>query len=547
MGSRCVTDGVAMTHGPDERSVAAARQAVESLEAQAANVRAELLQLRAQLHDVQRHLSKRRAAQLQEANQKLVFALLQADSVAEVSAATLAALADSNQRDGLTGLPNRTLGLDRLANAIDMARRHGKRLAVLFLDLDHFKAINDRLGHSSGDQVLQLAAKRLQSVLRDSDTVSRYGGDEFLMILPDVAAADDVGRIAGELLAAVALPASVGGHILRQSASLGISLYPDDGEDAAVLINRADAAMYRCKRRGTGGFQFYTEHDADEGPLDVLPGQLQPASTSPVEVANNPLSREQNLREVNEQLVVASLVAQESAAQARNAYREQLKFMATVAHALRSPLTPLSLATEMLAHRSARGKIPVGRLAAIVTTQVARMTRLIGDLLDGSRLSTGKLRVELGTVDLVGVLDRVVMACRSEMQARQQHLTVVLLPGPIKVQGDPIRLDQIFNNLLENACKYTPEGGEIALGMTLADHYVSISVRDNGLGIAPEMLPRIFELFVQDAYVFSSSGGGLGVGLAVVRELVEAHGGTVIGNSAGHNLGSEFVVTLPLL
>ena len=535
-----------MTDHPAERSVAAASHTVAALDQQAAGLRAELLKLRKQLAGVESDLSNGLAAQLQEANQKLVLAVLQADSIAEVAVASLAAMTDSNQHDGLTGVPNRALGLDRLANAIDMARRHGKRLAVLFLDLDGFKVVNDQLGHASGDQVLQLATKRLRSVLRDSDTVCRYGGDEFLVILPDLSAASDVGQLASKLLAALIVPSSVGGRMLQQSASLGISLYPDHGEDAATLVNRADTAMYRCKRRGTGGFLFFSEHDVDEGRCDLPPGQFQQSSTSRVDVLGTSTSRQQDLREANQQLVMASLVAQESEAQARNENQQQMQFMAMVAHELRNPLTPLRLATDMLTHRGVDGEVPVDRLAVIITSQVARMARLIDDLLDGSRLSTGKLRMEFGTVDLIAVLDRAIMTCRPAMLARQQHFSVELPPGPLEVHGDSIRLAQIFNNLLDNACKYTPEGGEIALGMTLAEHTLSIFVRDNGVGVTAEMLPLIFEMFVQDAHVFSHSNGGLGIGLAVVRDLVEAHGGTVTGHSAGPGLGSEFVVTLPL-
>lgn len=535
-----------MTGQPDERSMAAVSHTVALLDQQAADLRAELLKLRKQLADVEGDLSDSQAAQLQEANQKLVLAVLQADRIAEVAVASLAAASHSYQRDGLTGIPNRALGLDRLANAIDMARRHRKRLAVLFLDLDHFKAVNDRLGHASGDEVLQLATKRLQSVLRDSDTVSRYGGDEFLVILPDVSEASDVARIAGDLLAALIMPSSVGGHMLRQSASVGISVYPDDGEDAATLINRADAAMYRCKRRGTGGFQFHAEHDVDEDRHDLPSGRFEPSSTSHIDVLVTSTSRQQDLRDANEQLVMSSLVAQESEAQARQAHRQQLKFMAMVAHELRNPLTPLRLATDMLTKRGAGDVVPVERLAVIINNQVARMARLVDDLLDGSRVRTGKLRLELGTVDLVAVLDEASMACRPAMQARQQHFSVELPPGPCEVHGDPMRLTQIVNNLLDNACKYTPAGGEIALRMTVAEHSLSIFVRDNGVGIDAEMLPLIFELFVQDAHALPHSNGGLGIGLAVVRDLVEAHGGTVAGRSAGRDLGSEFVVTLPL-
>ncbi len=535
-----------MTDQPDERSVVTARHTLASLDQQAADLRAELLKLRKQLHDLESDLSNSQTAQLQEANQKLVLAVMHADSLAEVAAASLAALTESNQRDGLTGLPNRALGLDRLTNAIDMARRQQKRLAVLFLDLDHFKDINDRLGHAGGDDVLQIATKRLQAVLRDSDTVSRYGGDEFLIILPDIAQALDVGHIADQLLGALSIPSSVGGHILRQSASLGISVYPEDGDDAATLIARADSAMYHCKRRGSGGFQFHGLHGAEEARDDVPSSRVRSSPPSATDVLSSDTPHEQDLREANEQLLLASMVAQEAEAQARKAHREQLKFMAMVAHELRNPLTPLRLATEMLTHPAAGEEIPIKRLAVIITDQIARMTRLIDDLLDAARLSTGKLRLEVATVDLIGVLDQAIMVSRPGMQARQQHFHVDLLPGPINLSGDPIRLAQIFNNLLDNASKYTPEGGEIALGMSMGEHSLSISVRDNGLGIAPDMLPLIFELFIQDSRAFAHSSGGLGIGLAVVRDLAEAHGGTVVGHSAGRDLGSEFVVTLPL-
>lgn len=252
-----------MTGHSAERSPSAGRQAVDMLDAQAVELRAELLRLQNELIEVQGDLDASRAGQLQEANQKLVLAVLQADRIADAAVADLAAVHDTHQRDALTGIPNRALGLDRLANAIVLARRQGKRLAVMFLDLDHFKEVNDNLGHASGDQVLQLVTRRLQSVLRDSDTVSRYGGDEFLVLLPDVSRACDAGIVAGELLAALMVPDTVDGHVLQQSASLGISIYPEDGEDAATLIDHADAAMYRSKRIGKGFFRFHTAPDVD--------------------------------------------------------------------------------------------------------------------------------------------------------------------------------------------------------------------------------------------------------------------------------------------
>ncbi len=527
-------------------SLAAARKKVALLDAQAEGLRAELLELQKQLHSLENDLTVRRASELREANQKLVLAVLQADRIAEVAVASLAEVAESQHRDELTGISNRTLGLDRLKSGIALARRHGNRLAVLFFDIDNFKAINDTLGHAIGDQVLQLVTKRLQAALRDSDTISRYGGDELLVILLDVSTASDVARIAEELLAALANPSRVGKHTLQLSASLGISLYPDDGEDAATLIDRADAAMYRCKRSGAGGFQFYTKDDVDDAPHDLLLGPVRRPATSNVDGPTWSTSLQQDLREANEQLVMSALLAQESEALAKKAYREQLAFMAMVAHELRNPLAPLRLATDMLTNPSPDDEISTDRLREIITSQVARMARLVDDLLDGSRLSAGKLRLEFDVVDLVSVLDQVIMTCRPGMEKRQQQLSVQLLPAPIIVRGDLIRLTQIFASLLDNASKYTPEGGEIKLGMTVAEQSISISVRDNGFGITAEMLPLIFGMFVQDVRTLPHSSGGLGIGLAVVHELVAAHGGTVVAHSAGSDLGSEFVVTLPL-
>ena len=119
-------------------------------------------------------------------------------------------------------------------------------------------------------------------------------------------------------------------------------------------------------------------------------------------------------------------------------------------------------------------------------------------------------------------------------------------PSPLSVYGDPVRLAQIFSNLLDNASKYTPAGGEIALAVEVFDHAMTITVSDNGIGITAEALPNIFDLFVQDTRTLAFHNGGLGIGLAVVRELVKAHGGTVAGSSAGTDLGSKFVVTLPM-
>ena len=156
------------------------------------------------------------------------------------------------QHDVLTGLPNRLLLNDRLACAIATSRRHGRSFAVLFMDLDRFKRINDSLGHSAGDAMLQSVAKRLVSCVRDSDTVCRQGGDEFVILLSEVACPEDAAFSADKLLAAVAEPHRIAGENLYVTASMGIAVYPADGTDAETLLKRADLALLRAKARGRG-------------------------------------------------------------------------------------------------------------------------------------------------------------------------------------------------------------------------------------------------------------------------------------------------------
>jgi diguanylate cyclase (GGDEF)-like protein/PAS domain S-box-containing protein len=161
------------------------------------------------------------------------------------------------QHDALTDLPNRTLLTDRLTQAISFAHRHGNQLAVLFLDLDGFKHINDSLGHAIGDKLLQSVATRLTACVRDSDTVSRYGGDEFVVLLSDVTHPADAAISARKILTALTRPHRVAEHDLAVTASIGLSTYPADGQDVETLIKNADTAMYEAKERGRNNYQFF--------------------------------------------------------------------------------------------------------------------------------------------------------------------------------------------------------------------------------------------------------------------------------------------------
>ena len=160
--------------------------------------------------------------------------------------------------DFLTSLPNRLLLNDRISQAITSAQRSGTQLALLFLDLDHFKHINDSLGHATGDRLLQLVTQRLNACVRVSDTVSRQGGDEFVILLTGGHHGEDVALIADKILADMALPYSIGNNELHVTTSIGISAYPEDGDDAETLIKNADTAMYHAKEKGRNGYQFFS-------------------------------------------------------------------------------------------------------------------------------------------------------------------------------------------------------------------------------------------------------------------------------------------------
>jgi len=160
-------------------------------------------------------------------------------------------------RDPLTGLPNRAHFNERLALALAHAQRSRERLPLMLLDLDHFKQVNDTLGHNVGDRLLQHVAQRLRSLLRRSDTVARMGGDEFLLLLPGITQVEQVTKVARRVLEAVRKPLALDSHQLSITTSIGIAIYPGDGDDADTLIRNADIAMYRAKERGRDDYQYY--------------------------------------------------------------------------------------------------------------------------------------------------------------------------------------------------------------------------------------------------------------------------------------------------
>jgi diguanylate cyclase (GGDEF)-like protein len=530
---------------PDRDDTQSEADEVARLNEQANGMRVELAQLRQKLDDVQRDVSSTHLVHLQEANEKLVLAALHAESIADAAAKSLSEISRSSQRDTLTDTPNRALMLDRIENAIALARRRGTRVAVLFIDLDGFKRVNDTLGHAVGDTTLQLAARRLESVVRKSDTVGRHGGDEFLVLMSEILQLADATVIVEKILDAFAAPVQLGDDDIDLPVSIGVAVFPEDGEEARVLIDRADAAMYLAKEQAGSSFRFFTENTSTERLLQTRTNVVPPSRQSKESERAAQSSQMQHLREANEQLVLGALTSQEMQTRAEAKHRQQVKFMAMVAHELRNPLSPIRTAAELL--KRVRGDQDLlANLQGIIERQVAHMSRLIDDLLDGSRAGLGKLRLQRATVNILDVIGVAVDTCKPAMDARHQHLALNLPPAPLSMEGDQLRLAQVVSNLLDNASKYTPERGTITLTTRAEGDTIVIAVADDGIGITPDALAHIFELFVQDERALALQNGGLGIGLAVVRDLVEAHDGTVVARSAGTDRGSEFIVRLPI-
>ena len=261
------------------------------------------------------------------------------------------------------------------------------------------------------------------------------------------------------------------------------------------------------------------------------------------------------------------MLAAERAAEAlREADRRKNEFLATLAHELRNPLAPVRNALHLL--RMPDLPAPAaGRAVEMMDRQVVHIVRLVDDLLEVSRVTRGKIDLRREPVTLAAVVAAAVETSRPVIDAAGHTLTVSLPPDPVTLDADPVRLAQVFSNLLNNAAKYTDRGGRIDLSAELGtrnpecrsdsafgsefrapgSEFVRVAVRDTGRGVPADMLPRVFDLFTQVDRTDERSQGGLGIGLTLVKSLVELHGGTVEAHSDGPGRGSEFVVRLPVI
>jgi signal transduction histidine kinase/ActR/RegA family two-component response regulator len=297
------------------------------------------------------------------------------------------------------------------------------------------------------------------------------------------------------------------------------SLLSTSGEPRACLTNNSAIAPILVRGRARGVILFGTEE----------PGRYGPKTLALIEE----LGLRAGVALENAQLYLA----------AREADRRKDEFLAMLGHELRNPLSPILIALEIM-----RRKNPqiFEQERNIIERQLEHMVRLVDDLLDVSRITRGKVQLKRERIDPVAVLAKAVEMAAPLLERRSHHLELVSPPEPLLVEGDCARLAQVLANLLNNAAKYTDPGGRIRVSVSREGGHVVLSVRDSGTGIPPEVLPKVFELFVQDRQAIDRSQGGLGLGLAIVRSLVELHGGTVSAHSEGAGRGSEFVVRLPL-
>jgi signal transduction histidine kinase/ActR/RegA family two-component response regulator len=249
--------------------------------------------------------------------------------------------------------------------------------------------------------------------------------------------------------------------------------------------------------------------------------------------ANATLEHEMRVRQQAEQALIV-------------ADRRKDEFLATLAHELRNPLAPIRTGLDILRLRSGDAQ-STQRATDIMERQLRQMVRLVDDLLDVSRINTGKFTIKSGRVELKAVVNDALEVVRPYIELHGHELVIDLPDRPVFLHGDATRLAQILSNLLNNAAKYTNRGGRVSLKATVEERTLVLVVSDTGIGIAPDMLDTVFEMFVQVDSTLERSTAGLGVGLSLARKLVELHGGSIEAHSAGLGHGSQFVVRLPIV
>jgi signal transduction histidine kinase/ActR/RegA family two-component response regulator len=269
------------------------------------------------------------------------------------------------------------------------------------------------------------------------------------------------------------------------------------------------------------------------------------ALVSSVRTALRARDRQYQIRNALEALEQTAQALRASESQLREADMRKDEFLATLAHELRNPLAPIRNSLQIL-RLTGESDPTLQRVREMMERQLNLMVRLVDDLLEVSRITRGKIDLHMEELSVVSVIRAAIETSRPVIDAGHHAISIDVPTGLPGLRGDAMRLAQVFANLLNNAAKYTDDGGNIHIGAWREADEVVISIRDSGIGIAPELLPRVFEMFMQVRRPARRAQGGLGVGLTLVKSLVELHGGSVVAHSAGLGKGSEFIVRLPV-
>jgi signal transduction histidine kinase/DNA-binding response OmpR family regulator len=414
------------------------------------------------------------------------------------------------------------------------------------------------LAEERGKRAVAEEATRRSQFLAE---VSRALGDS---LDPDVTAAALAGRLVPFLadFASVIL-ASESGRPWRAELAWAVPAAAEPGTSRVARPDVPPDALWRAVERALGGgpTEYLDDLDVPFPTADAV-GRLRSAAVVPLLARGRILGalvlaygsetgRRRGLIDpaLVDDLAGRAAIALDNARLYRKveaADRQKNEFLSMLAHELRNPLAPVHNAVRLL-----QLKVPdhpdVGWATGVIDRQVTHMVRLVDDLLDVSRITQGKIHLQSEPIELVALLRQVVEDLGPVFARGQQRVEIDLPAGPLFVPGDRVRLVQVFANLMTNAAKYTDTGGRIRLSAAGSGDEVEVRVRDSGMGIATDMLESVFDLFVQAEQPLDRSRGGLGIGLTLVRRLVELHGGAVSAASDGPGTGSEFVVRLPLV
>ena len=378
-----------------------------------------------------------------------------------------------------------------------------------------------------------------EDFLLTQDLLADLPGEEYRLDWVDTYDAGLLAVCAGEYdvyLLDYRLGVRTGLELLRQAQEEGCSA------PVILLTGQGEYEIDRAAMQA-GAADYLEKGQLDGTILDraIRYAILQKRSEAELERKVRERTRELELLNTNLQTEVAERRRAEEALV--EADRRKDEFLATLAHELRNPLAPIRNALEIM--RLADGDpAAFNRSRAVMERQVGQMVRLIDDLLDMSRISRGKIELRKERVELGRVVQHAVETSRPQIETSSHELTIDLPAEPVYVEADPARLAQVLSNLLTNSAKFTPRGGRIRLSVERQGSDAVIRVRDSGIGIAEEMLPRVFEIFSQVDRTMESAHGGLGIGLSIVRGIVELHGGSVEARSDGPGRGSEFAIRL---